>query len=168
MHVIVDQRGQQVVGGTDRMEIAGKMQVDIGHGDDLRITAARRAAFHTETRPEARLAKADRGLLADQVHGVAEAHRRGRLALAGRRRRNSRDEDQLAVRLVAIGVDEVGTDLRLVMPVRNQSVRRYPQLGANFLDRKNICSPCDLDIRLNAHFASPGQTCTSVLGVRIL
>ena len=52
LQVIVDQRTKQIVRTGDRMEIAGKMQVDLFHGDDLGIAAARRAAFHTEDRSE--------------------------------------------------------------------------------------------------------------------
>jgi hypothetical protein len=83
VHVIVDQCSQQIVRGADRVEVAGEVQIDIGHRDDLRITAAGRTALHSETRTQARLAQADRGVPADEVHCVAETYGRGRLALAG-------------------------------------------------------------------------------------
>jgi hypothetical protein len=59
------------------------MQVDIRHWNDLGLAAARRAAFLTEARAEARLAQRDRCLPADPVEGVAEADGGRRLALAG-------------------------------------------------------------------------------------
>ncbi len=52
MQVIVNQRRQQVVSKADGMEIAGKMQIDIFHGNNLRHAAAGGAAFHSETRPQ--------------------------------------------------------------------------------------------------------------------
>ena len=146
VHVIVDQRGEQIVGCADRMKIAGKMQIDVGHRDDLRVAAAGRTALHAKARPQARLAQADRGLFADQVHPVAEANGRGGLALTGRGRRHGSDENQLAILLAAVCTDEVSADLRLVVAIRNQRIRRDSQFGPDFLDRKNVCSPCDLDI----------------------
>ena len=95
--VVVDHRRQQVVGGADRVEIAGEMEVDVLHRHDLGIAAAGGAALHAEAGPEARLAQADDRLLADMVQRVAEADRRRRLALAGRGRGDRGDQDQLAV-----------------------------------------------------------------------
>jgi hypothetical protein len=80
----------------DGVEVAGEMEVDVLHRHDLRIAAAGRPALHAEARPQRGLAQADHGLLADAVQRVAEADRRGRLALAGRRRIDRGDQDQLA------------------------------------------------------------------------
>ncbi len=57
--MIVDHRGEQIVGRADGMEVAGEMQVDLVHRHDLGVAAAGRAAFHAEARAEARLAQAD-------------------------------------------------------------------------------------------------------------
>ena len=48
VHMVIDHRGEQIVGRGDRVEIAGEMQIDLIHRHDLRITATRRAAFHAE------------------------------------------------------------------------------------------------------------------------
>ena len=98
--VVVDHRGEQVVGGGDRGEVAGEVEVDVLHRDDLRIAAAGRPALHPEARPERRLAEADDRPLADPVQRVAEADGGRRLALAGRRRRDRGDQHQPAVRPV--------------------------------------------------------------------
>ncbi len=84
----------------DGVEVAGEVQVDVVHRRDLRVTAAGAAALHAEARTERRLADADHGLLADTVHRIGQPDRRRGLALARRRRRDRRDQDQLAVRLV--------------------------------------------------------------------
>ena len=98
IEVVVDHRGEQIVRGGDGVEIAGEVEVDVLHRHDLRVAAAGRAALHAEAGPERRLAQADRGALADAVQRVAEADRRRGLPLAGRRRVDGGDEDQLAVR----------------------------------------------------------------------
>ena len=82
--VVVQHGGQQVVGQLDGVEIAGEMEVDVLHGDDLGIAAAGRPALHAEAGPQRGLAEADRCLLADAVQGVAQADAGGGLAFAGR------------------------------------------------------------------------------------
>ena len=101
--VVVDHRGQQIVGGADGVEIAGEMQVDLVHRHDLRIAAAGRAALHAEAGAQARLAQADHRLLADAVQRVAQADGGGGLAFAGRRRVDRGDQDELAVRAARPG-----------------------------------------------------------------
>ena len=58
MQMIVEHRREQRVRARDRVEVAGEMEVDVVHRDDLREPAARRAALHTEDRAEAWLANA--------------------------------------------------------------------------------------------------------------
>jgi hypothetical protein len=48
MDVVVDQRGEQVVGDADRVEVAGEVEVDVRHRHHLRESSARRAALHPE------------------------------------------------------------------------------------------------------------------------
>jgi len=91
--VVIEHCGEQVVGRRDRVKIAGEVEVDVLHRHHLCITAAGGTAFHAETGTQRRLAQADRGILADVIEGVAQADARCRLALARRRRRDSRDED---------------------------------------------------------------------------
>ena len=84
--MVVDQRRKQVVRERDRVEVAGEVQVDVFHRHDLRVTAACRAAFHPEHRPQRRLAQADHRLLADPVQRIAKSDGGGRLAFARGRR----------------------------------------------------------------------------------
>ncbi len=97
--VIVDQRREQVMRRGDGVEIAGEVQIDVFHRDDLGIAAAGRAALHAEGRAERRLAQAEHRLLADVIERVGQSDGRGGLALARRRRRDRGDQDQLAVLL---------------------------------------------------------------------
>ena len=71
MQGIVDQRSQQVVRRSDRMEIAGKVQVDFFHGQHLRLTATGGAALAPEHRAKRRFAQCDHRLAADMVQRIA-------------------------------------------------------------------------------------------------
>jgi hypothetical protein len=64
--VRVDHRGQQVVGRTDRVHVAGEMQVELFHRHDLGIAAAGRAALDAEDRSERGLAQAEHRATAQQ------------------------------------------------------------------------------------------------------
>src|SRR3546814_14745532 len=95
--VVVDQGRQQVVRRGDGVEVAGEVEVDVLHRHHLGVAAAGGAALHAEAGPERGLAQAHHRLLADPVEAVAEADGGRRLALAGRRRRDRRHQDELAV-----------------------------------------------------------------------
>ncbi len=56
--VIVQHRGEEIVGRGNGMEVAREMEVDVLHRDDLRIPAACCAALHAERRTQRRLAQA--------------------------------------------------------------------------------------------------------------
>ena len=105
--VIIDQRGEQIVGRSDGVDIAGEMEIDVLHGHDLGVAATGGAALDPETRSQAGLAQAHHGLLADGVKTVAEADRGGSLTLAGRSWGNRGNQDQLTVRLIGQGLDVV-------------------------------------------------------------
>ena len=90
VHVVVDQGGEQVVRGGDRREVAGEVQVDVGHRHDLAVAAAGRAALHAEHRAHRRLAQAGDRPVPQPVQRVGEPDRGRGLALAGRGRATSR------------------------------------------------------------------------------
>ena len=85
IYVVVDHCCEQVVGGADRVEVAGEMEIDVLHRHDLGVAAAGRAALHPEAGSERGLADANDRLLADEVQRIAQADRGRGLALAGRR-----------------------------------------------------------------------------------
>ena len=69
--VVVEGRGEQIMGGGDRVDVAGEVQVDVLHRRYLSIAAARTAALHAEARPQRRLPQTDGGAFANAVERVA-------------------------------------------------------------------------------------------------
>ena len=148
--VVINQCRQQVVGERDGVEVAGEVQVDILHRHDLRITAARRAALHTEHRPERGLAQADHRLLADIIEPIAEADRRGGLSFTRRRRRHPRHEHELAVLHPLQRVEVIQRYLGFVMAIRLEMFFGEAELLAR--DRRDalkLRGLCDFDVRLH-------------------
>ena len=96
VEAVVDEGAGQVVGRADRVDVAGQVEVEVLHRDDLAVAAAGGAALDPEDRPERRLADVDRRPVADVVEALGEPDGRRRLALAERRRRDRRDDDVLA------------------------------------------------------------------------
>ena len=115
--VVVDQRGKQVVGQRDGVEVAGEVQVDVLHRHHLRMAATGRATLDAKHRAERGLAQAHHGLLANAVERIAQADGGGGLAFAGRRRADGGDQDQLAVGPVFQGLEIVQRDLGLVVAI---------------------------------------------------
>jgi hypothetical protein len=122
--VIVEHRRQQIVGRRNGVEVAGEVQIDVLHRHHLGVTAAGGTALHAERGPQRGLAQAQHRLLADVIERVGQAHGRRGLALARRRRRDRRDENELAVRPPLQRLDEVHRQLGLVMAVGLEVLRR--------------------------------------------
>ena len=147
--VVVHHRCQQVVGRADGVEVAGEVEVDVLHRHHLGIAAAGSPPLHAEAGAEARLAQRHDGLLADPVEAVAEADRGGGLALAGRGRRDRRHQDQLAVRPVLQRADVVEGDLRLVVAVGDQVLKRDAEAVLGEIENRTLGGrPRDIDIAL--------------------
>ena len=148
--VVVDKRGEKVVRRRDGVEIAGEMQVDLLHRNDLGIAAARGAPLHAEAGSERRLAQRDHGALADLAKPVAEAYGRRRLALAGRGRVDRGHEDELA--LVALGGlcaslgDELETDLADVASIGLERAFGYAGALGYRADGLELGGAGDLDV----------------------
>ena len=84
VEVVVEERRGEVVGGPDGVVVAGQVEVEVLHRDDLAVAATGRPALDPEHRPQARLADGHRRALADPVQALGQADRRRRLALAER------------------------------------------------------------------------------------
>ena len=111
---VLHQRGQQVVGGTHRVGVAGEVDVDFVLGDDTGLAAAGSAALDAEDRAQRGFAQVDDRLVAQPAQPVGQSDGRGGLALAGGGGRDAGDDHQLALRRV--GFDGVQADLGLVAP----------------------------------------------------
>ena len=81
----IDGSGQQVIGGSDGVNIAGQVQVEIFHRDHLAVTAAGSAALDAKGRTLAGLADASKDPLAEVgAERLAQAHHGGAFALTER------------------------------------------------------------------------------------
>src|ERR1700674_5637132 len=118
------------------------MEVDILHRHYLRVAAAGGAALHAKRRAKARLAQAQHRLLAEVVERIGEAHGGRGLALARRRRRDRRHQDQLAVGLARQRLDEGHRHLGLVVAVGIKVLRRdaesLARLGGGLRHQMNL------------------------------
>ncbi len=70
--VAVDHGREQVVGRADGVDVAGEVQVEVLHREQLRVAAAGRAALDAEDRAERRLAEGEHGVDADARSCVSE------------------------------------------------------------------------------------------------
>ena len=98
--VVIDEGGEEVVGGADGVEVAGEMQVDVFHRQYLRVAAASCTALDAEDGAERGFAHGDDGFFAETVQGVGKADGDRGFAFACRCRVDGGDEDKFA-RLVA-------------------------------------------------------------------
>ena len=146
--VVVDERGEQVVGGRDGGEVAGEVQVDVGHRHHLGVAAAGRAALHPEDRAHGRLTQRRARPLADPAQRVGQPDGGRGLALAGRGRRDRGDQHQLAVGAVGQGCDVAQVDLGLVVAVGHQHRRVVDaeRLARDVDDRVELGGVGDLSV----------------------
>ena len=98
MEVVVDDRGEKVVGGGDGVEVPGQMQVHAFSGLNARLPGAARPALDAKGRAHRRLTQGERRALAAADQGLGQADGDGRLALPEGRGRHTGDDD-VATRL---------------------------------------------------------------------
>src|SRR3546814_15836069 len=95
------------------------------------------------------LAQAHHRLLADPVEAVAEADGGRRLALAGRRRRDRRHQDELAVLVLLDRLELVVAELGLRRPALHQRVCRNAELSAYLgEDRQRVVKGKTVSVRV--------------------
>jgi hypothetical protein len=146
--VIVDHRREQVVRRGNGVEIAGKMQVDVFHGNDLGIAAARCTALHAKTRTKRRFAQTHHGLLANAIETVTQTNRCCGLAFARRRWIDRRHQNELAVLLGRKAADIIEMHLRFGVAIGDEVLLRNPQGLSNLHDRLHFCFAGDLNVAL--------------------
>ena len=147
-HVGVDERGEQVVGRSDRVQVAREVEVQVLHRHDLRMTGARGAALDAEDRPERGLPQAQRDGLADLAEALRQRDRRRRLALARTGRRDRGDADDLPVGPVGQPIEHAEIDLGLVAAVHLDLVIQQARLGGDVGDRPKFGLLGDLETAL--------------------
>ncbi len=112
--VRVDERGQQILRGRNRVKIAMKMEIDLFARLDLRKAPARGASLDAEHRTQRRFARSENGLFADQRQALCQTNGCNRLAFAGNRGRGSGNEDQFATPRKRRIIEKIDADLRAV------------------------------------------------------
>jgi len=143
----VDHRRQQVVGDTYGVDVAGEMQVEVFHRDELRVAAAGGAALDAEDRAERGFAQSEHDLLAVLRHGLGDADGGDGLALTQWRRRDGRDVDDLGVGPGGETLEDGHVvDLGLVAAVQLEFVLEDAGLGGDLLDGFEGGSLGDLDV----------------------
>ena len=95
--MVVEHGGQQVIGSADSVEVAGKVQVDVLHRDDLGPTAAGGTALYAKDGTERRLAQGHGALDTATAQAIGQTDGRGGLTLARRRGVDGGHEDELGL-----------------------------------------------------------------------
>ena len=142
--VVIEHGSEQIVRSADRMEIAGEMQVDILHRDNLCIAAACRTALDAEYRSEGRFPQRNHDVLADSAHTVCKADRGRGLALTGSGRIDCRHEDELALLFGFRQLCKV--DLGLISAVLLESLIGDAGCLRDLGDRAHGDGLCDLNV----------------------
>ena len=158
LYMVVQHGGKEVIGCADGMEVAGEVEVDVLHGNDLRVAAAGRAAFDAEDRAQGRLTERHDGLLADLAQAVCQADAGRGLAFARGRGGDGGHQDQLAVGGVRMVLEVVVVDLCLVVAVLLDVLLVDPEGSCDLCDLLRRCFLRDLDVRLESH-----GSCTSFI-----
>ena len=135
---------QQVVGRSNRVDVAREVQIQVLHRHHLRIAAAGRAPLDPEDRPQRRFPQTEHRLAADRPEPLRERDRRGRLSFARARGRHPGDADELALRDTSDTLQRRQVDLRFVAAVRLDLVRLEPDLFGDCLDRLELRFLSDL------------------------
>ena len=120
LEVVVDDGGEEVVGGGDGVEVAGEVEVDGFGGLDGGATAAGGAAFASEDGAHGGLAEGEGDALADFFEALGEADGDGGFAFAGEGGGDGGDEDEAAV--FGAGWDGVEGDFGFVTTVGDEVV----------------------------------------------
>ena len=156
VEAVVEERRGEVVRRADGVDVAGQVEVEVLHRDDLAVAATGGAALDPEDRPERRLADRDRGPFADPVEALGEPDRGRGLALAERRRRDRRDQDVLAARVRRLEpLDGPEADLRLDRPVELQLVLGQAELGRDVDDPARRDRAGDLEVGRERSWGTP-------------
>ena len=98
VHASLDSSGKQIVCGTNGVNVASKMQVELLHGHNLGVASTCSTAFDTESRTLGRLSDACDGLLVEVcTKSLYKSDSGGGFALAERSRIDTSDYDVVTI-----------------------------------------------------------------------
>ena len=148
--MVIYHRGQQIVRRADGVDIAGEVEVNVLHGNYLRIASAARSALYSEHRAKRRLAQCSGRIFADLTQAIGKTYSSRGLALACRCRRYGRNKDELAVGIFVIAkIAEI--DLGLIFSVALKPLLAYADFSGYILNRAHTAALCDLKISFSVH-----------------
>jgi len=147
----VDGGGEEVVGRADRVDVAGEVEVEVLHGHDLGVSAARGAALDAEGGALGGLADAGEDVLADVVECLAQADGRDGLALAEGGGGDGGDVDVLAVGLFGEAVEDGELYLGLDVAIELELVALNAGGLGDLDDRLEGGCLSDIQIRRHRH-----------------
>src|SRR5467141_4429589 len=145
--VRIQDRGDQVVRGADRVDVAREVQVDLLHREDLGSAAARRSALRAEHGPEGRLADGDNALRPEAIQGLPETDRREGLPLSISGRGRAGDEDELPLAGLPGPVHGGEADFRNGFTLQDEVVLAESEVRGDIEDRAYLGRLSDLDVR---------------------
>ncbi len=141
--------GEQVVRSPDSVEVTREVQVDVLHGDHLRVSATCSSPLDAEHGSERRLAQGHDHVLAAQRERICQTDGGGGLALARRRGVDGCHQDELAGRMILFR-KQVVVHLGLVLAVRLKMVLADPEPLRHLGDPLRLSRLRYLDIREHA------------------
>ena len=151
-HAGVDGRRQQIVGCRDGMNVAGEVEIEVLHGDDLAVSAACGAAFDSEGRSQTRLAHAGEDLLAQmRSQRLAQPDGRGGLAFSQGSGSDGGYHHILAARKTLQPVENREADFGLGVSIKIQLMGENAGLVRNMTYGNGHCSLRDFEIAWNRH-----------------
>ena len=112
------------------MNVAGEVQVEILHWDRLSQAPAGGASLDTEHGANGGLTETGNRVPPDHPKPVGQTDERGRVALAGERRRHAGDAHELSVGGVAEPIEHRERHLRLEPPYGSSSSPKSPARSA--------------------------------------
>src|SRR6516162_4483075 len=120
-HSCVERRGEQVIGGGDGVDVAGQVEIELFHWNNLAVTASGGSAFDAKRRALAGLAHAGEDSLAQvRAESLAEADSGGGLSFPERCWGNRRNHNVPAVRHVLQSLANRKVHLSFVFAVELQ------------------------------------------------
>ena len=152
--MVIEHCRKKVVCCADCVEVAGEMEVDIFHRNNLCIAAACCAAFNTENRSEGRFAESNGNVFADAFKTVSKTNGGGGFAFACGGGGNCGYEDKFSV--FAVGFSkELGIDLCFIFAVLFEIFFVNMCEFCNLGDRLHFASLGDLNIGFEFHWCHP-------------
>ncbi len=146
-HARIDGGGQQIIRRDDGVNVAGEMEIELLHRNDLAVAAAGRAALDAERGALAGLANAGEHFLAQvRAQRLAEADGGGGLALAQRRGRDRGHHDVFSVGRILQPVANGEVHFGFGLAVEVQFFGKDTGLGGDLVDGKGRGGLRDFDI----------------------